>query len=99
MPEEHGSLTANDPEGFGRAAREGMRSLVLAELERSGLTGSDELQKCPRCGEQIIHPSVPESYMKDRALGTLICAPCGTERSVLHMVLPDVQDIGDSGGG
>lgn len=98
MPEEHGQLTANDPEGLGRAAREGMRSLVLTELERAGLTGSSELQACPKCGEKLIHSSVPRSYVKDRALGLLICAPCGTERSVLHMVLPNVQDTGGEAG-
>ncbi|GAC1423954.1 MAG: hypothetical protein NVSMB57_16340 [Actinomycetota bacterium] len=98
MPEEHAQLTANDPEGFGRAAREGMRTLVVAEIERAGLTGSDELQPCPKCGEHIIHPSIPHSYMKDRARGVLVCAPCGTERSVLHMILPDVQDTGGESG-
>jgi hypothetical protein len=98
MPEEHADLTANDPEGIGRAAREGMKTLVLAELERAGVAGSAELEACPRCGDKIIHPSVSASYMKDRALGTLICAPCGTERSVLHMVLPDVLDVGGESG-
>ncbi|MHB8512779.1 MAG: hypothetical protein ACYDCC_11430 [Actinomycetota bacterium] len=91
-------LTANDPESFGKAAREGMRTLVLAELERAGLKDSAELEACPVCGERLIHRSVAHSYMKDRALGRVICAPCGTERSVLHMVLPDVQDTGGEAG-
>lgn len=96
MPEDHADLTANDPEGLGRAAREGMRALVLDVLERKGVA-KEELEACPRCGDVIIHLGTSETWMKDRALGSMICAPCGTERSVLHMVLPDNVDIGGPG--
>lgn len=96
MPNEHADLTANDPEGLGRAAREGMRALVLDVIERKGVS-KDELEACPVCGDVIIHPGTAETYVKDRALGQVICAPCGTERSVLHMVLPDNVDIGGPG--
>ncbi|HEX9695923.1 MAG TPA: hypothetical protein VGB64_06375 [Actinomycetota bacterium] len=96
MPNEHADLTANDPEGLGHAAREGMRALVLDVIERKGLS-TEDLEACPNCGDVIIHPGTPETYVKDRALGQMICAPCGTERSVLHMVLPDNIDIGGPG--
>ncbi|HVL89381.1 MAG TPA: hypothetical protein VM841_04005 [Actinomycetota bacterium] len=96
MQNEHADLTANDPEGLGRAAREGMRALVLNVLERKSVS-KDDLEACPVCGDVIIHSATPESYVKDRALGNVICAPCGTERSVLHMVLPDNVDIGGPG--
>jgi hypothetical protein len=91
-------LTANDPEALGRAARAGMRALVLAELTSRGLLDSPDLQECPVCGEKTIHPAVAATFMKDRALDALICASCGTERSVLRMVLPDHLDVGGESG-
>jgi hypothetical protein len=98
LMEQPSDLTAHDPEAFGRAAREAMRAQVVAELERRDLANSPELETCPRCGDRIIHRDVASTYVKDRAHDTLICAPCGTEQSVLRMVLPDVLDIGGESG-
>lgn len=98
MAEDTSGLTAHDPESFGRAAREAVRAQVRTELERRGLKDSPDLEACPRCGDRIIHRDVASTYVKDRALDSLICAPCGTEQSVLRMVLPDVLDIGGESG-
>lgn len=95
---EQSDLTANDPEALGRAARAGMRALVMEELRTRGLVDSPDLQECPVCGERTIHPQLAATFVKDRALDALICASCGTERSVLRMVLPDVLDVGGESG-
>ena len=103
--EDHGGIGVNpdltvpldEEPRLAAAVRESVHRQIVEILERRGLTRSPDLIACPTCGDRVILLDIPSTYVFDRDEKTRICAACGAERDLVHLVRPDA-DVGGEGG-
>jgi uncharacterized protein with PIN domain len=79
-----------------RAVRAIIRGRADDLLKRHRLFG--ELDRCPSCGDRVIHLEQPDTFVYDRARGARVCSACGAERDLLVLMGEPLTDIGGEGG-